>query len=476
MFASLFPVPDAGDRPRWLAFVHHLRGLGLTKDFTLARQEASERFPASLRTDWLVNSYRCDPSPAAVVLRLFAFDVPLARDVAAKALGEAWFEFAVGKGIVVEIEGGWLSPFQLQMVNELYLFADRAGVGRDTVMALGPTTEVLARASYPQSDIESALDLGCGCGVLALLLARVAGRVVGTDLNPRAIAMARLNAAMNGVENVSFRYGDLFAPVEGERFELIVSQPPFLACADGDISVFFLHGGSRGDELTRRILAEMPDYLAENGTGFVLADFGLGAEERIAERLPAAGRVTILQAPRPVDLEVNAALYIANGRFLSGEPLWEETARQVAHYRACGVDHLAPALLVVEACGDGVRELSLGPEKWGELERSLIDPLVFAARGLDEPWQVWLTRRLRIVDGTVIHRESPFAASEGGRIVMRSGSGSLLPDPVVGESVLSFLHAVHKADTVADALEGQSGEAVGSVLARLVLHRILRIC
>ena len=175
--------------------------------------------------------------------------------------------------------------------------------------------------------------------------------------------MARLNAAMNGVENVSFRYGDLFSPVSGERFDLIVSQPPFPACADKDASVLFLPRGSRGDESTRRIVAEMQDYLAENGTAFVRADFGLGAEESIAECLPAAGRMTILRVPRPVDLEVNAALYIANGQFLSGAPLWEETARQVAHHRAFGVDHLAPALLVVQAGGNGVRELTLGLEK-----------------------------------------------------------------------------------------------------------------
>ena len=92
---------------------------------------------------------------------------------------------------------------------------------------------------------------------------------------------------------------------------------------------------------------------AENGTAFVLADFGLGGEESIAERLLAAGRMTILRVPRPVDLEVKAALYIANGQFSLGALLWEETARQVAHYRAFGVDHLASALLVVEAGGNG---------------------------------------------------------------------------------------------------------------------------
>ena len=99
MFASLFPVPETGESARWLAYIHPLRDLGLTKDFTLARQDASERFPASLPTDWLANSYRTDPCPAA------------------DALGEEWFEFAVEKGVVVKVEGGWLSPLQQQMLN-----------------------------------------------------------------------------------------------------------------------------------------------------------------------------------------------------------------------------------------------------------------------------------------------------------------------------------------------------------------------
>jgi methylase of polypeptide subunit release factors len=95
----------------------------------------------------------------------------------------------VRRGLVIAIEDGWLSPFQLLLVNELYVFADRPSVEPNAIMALGPTTEVLARASFPQIDIGTALDLGCGCGVLALLLARVATQVVATDLNPRAVAI-----------------------------------------------------------------------------------------------------------------------------------------------------------------------------------------------------------------------------------------------------------------------------------------------
>jgi len=82
----------------------------------------------------------------------------------------------------------------------------------------------------------------------------------------------------------------------------------------------------------------------------------------------------------------------------------------------------------------------------------LIDPIVGA-------WEAWLPRRLRVVDGTVLQR----------------GFGSLLPDPVVGESVLPLIVAVHEAESVADALGGQSGEVAVPLLARLVLHGILQI-
>jgi SAM-dependent methyltransferase len=392
-------------------------------------------------------------------------------------LGATWFEFLVRRGLVIAIEGGWLSPFQLLLVNELYVFADRPSVEPNAIMALGPTTEVLARASFPQTDIGTALDLGCGCGVLALLLARVATQVVATDLNPRAVAMTRLNAALNGIENVSVRQGDLFAPVAGERFDLIVSQPPFLGCADGESRVLFLHGGRRGDELTRRIVEELPAYLSAQGTGFVLADFGLGAGERVAARLPALPSlgVTILVAGKEVDLDVNAALYIANGQFLSGDALWEQTRRQVEHARACGVDHLVPALLIVEAGETGVRELAVAPERWNDLDRSLIDPLIVAARGLDDPWTAWQGRRLRLVDGTRVVHEYPFSEHERGRLILRSGSGSLLPDPVVGESVLPLIAAVHGAASVAAAVPELPGDVVAPILAQLVLHGILRI-
>jgi len=72
-----------------------------------------------------------------------------------------------------------------------------------------------------------ALDLGTGCGTLALAAAPSAESVIGTDINRRALDFGRINAALNGVSNVSFLHGDRFEPVAGRRFDSIISNPPF---------------------------------------------------------------------------------------------------------------------------------------------------------------------------------------------------------------------------------------------------------
>src|SRR4051812_46823375 len=74
--------------------------------------------------------------------------------------------------------------------------------------------------------VARALDLGTGCGVLALTLARHSDRVVGADGNPRAIDMARRSAQLSSVSNVEWRAGDWYEPVAGERFDLIACNPP----------------------------------------------------------------------------------------------------------------------------------------------------------------------------------------------------------------------------------------------------------
>ena len=74
----------------------------------------------------------------------------------------------------------------------------------------------------------SVLDLGAGAGVGAVFAARRGARVKGVDINPAAVRCARINALLNRLEDrIQVFEGDLFAPVKGERFDLILFNPPF---------------------------------------------------------------------------------------------------------------------------------------------------------------------------------------------------------------------------------------------------------
>jgi len=109
-----------------------------------------------------------------------------------------------------------------------YVLSDRLWDGPQAAVGPGAGTAVLSKL-VPERFEGAALDVGCGCGALALAAAqRGARRAVGVDVNARAVALARFNAALNGFA-ADFLEGDLLAPVRGERFDLILAQPPFVA-------------------------------------------------------------------------------------------------------------------------------------------------------------------------------------------------------------------------------------------------------
>jgi Methylase of polypeptide chain release factors len=80
--------------------------------------------------------------------------------------------------------------------------------------------------------VETALDMGTGSGVQALLASRHAGRVVATDINPRALNLTAFNALLNGVGNIECRQGSFYEAVDGETFDFISTNPPFVISPD----------------------------------------------------------------------------------------------------------------------------------------------------------------------------------------------------------------------------------------------------
>jgi len=147
-----------------------------------------------------------------------------------------------------------------------------------------------------RADIASqVVDLGTGSGAIALALAseRSHWKLVATDRCELALQVARANAARHGLDAIEFLQGDWFAPLEGRRFDLIVSNPPYVAAHDPALDALrfepatALSPGSSGLEDLRSIILEAPAHLPPGG--WLVLEHGPVQAPALAQILVAAG-------------------------------------------------------------------------------------------------------------------------------------------------------------------------------------------
>jgi hypothetical protein len=164
-------------------------------------------------------------------------------------------------------------------------------VAADHVLNVSSASTTLAQLTV-REPFGSALDLGTGCGVQSLHLSTHCADVTGTDVNPRALAMARLNARLNDID-VDLREGSLFDPVAGERFDLVTSNPPFVVSPGTGERLVYRDSGLPGDEVVRRIVSTVAQHLNPGGWCQLLANWvhrrGEPWQDRLAEWLTGSG-------------------------------------------------------------------------------------------------------------------------------------------------------------------------------------------
>jgi release factor glutamine methyltransferase len=184
------------------------------------------------------------------------------------------------------------------------------GVTRDTLVPR-PETELLVQAALDRIPLEQEhriADLGTGTGAIALAVAseRPLARVLATDASMAALAVARDNAARNAITNVQFRLGDWYAPLAGERFALLASNPPYIADDDphlsrGDLRFeprSALASGADGLDAIRAICAGAMSHLLPGG--WLLLEHGFEQGSAARALLDAAG---LLDVATLLDLE-----------------------------------------------------------------------------------------------------------------------------------------------------------------------------
>ena len=127
---------------------------------------------------------------------------------------------------------------------------------------------------------EVALDVGTGTGLIALIMARKADFVIGVDINPKAVELARRNAELNGIRNVEFRLSDLFENVSG-KFDVITFNAPYLPGKPEEPIDFALVGGETGREVIDRFIGEVKSHLNPRGRVYLVQSSITGIEETL---------------------------------------------------------------------------------------------------------------------------------------------------------------------------------------------------
>jgi len=152
---------------------------------------------------------------------------------------------------------------------------------RSPVMYLGADSYYLARTTLRRPN-RSTLDLCSGSGVHTVLAAGSAERAVGVDISPRSVNFGRLNAMLNDAWNAVFLEGDLFTPVGGERFDLVLANPPFVPSPTYQLA--YRDGGPSGADVLRRIIAALPDYLTSTGVAQIVTHLAERSGESYLDR------------------------------------------------------------------------------------------------------------------------------------------------------------------------------------------------
>ena len=170
-------------------------------------------------------------------------------------------------------------PAELSVHIRGLTFRFRTDAGVFSRASLDRGTELLLEA-LEVGPCELLLDLGCGYGVIGIVAARLSegGHAILTDINERAVRLARRNIRANGVENAEVRSGDLYAPVADLAFNQIVCNPPLRA----------------GRAVVDRIVVEAPAHLLEGGHLWLVARTRQGAESLQTRMATAFGNASIV--------------------------------------------------------------------------------------------------------------------------------------------------------------------------------------
>ena len=219
------------------------------------------------------------------MIRLFLLQQSVSLNEARHAVGSTALEEWAEAGLICTNGSDIRAIVELCPCERFIVAADwpdETEADLNQVMGVAASTRTLAQATIRRYS-EATLDLGTGSGILSLLAAAHSKRVVAVDSNPRAIAMAQLNARLNNVANIEFLEGDLFEAIRGRQFDLIVCNPPFVIAPE---QVYIhSHSDMSLDRFCEAVVRTAPGFLSEGGYCQVVCNWVQPVGENWQERL-----------------------------------------------------------------------------------------------------------------------------------------------------------------------------------------------
>jgi len=300
----------------------------------------------------VLRQLKAGPRLAALV-KLLLLNVRVPEAEAREALAPVELERLEAVGLVRRDGGEVIGQVRL-VPHENFLYAcdlfelEEAGKDPEYVAPVNPSSLSLDMLTVRQP-VETLLDIGTGPGFQALRGSRHAEHVVATDLNPRALNYAAFNAQLNRIENVEFRFGSLFEPVAGERFEQVLCNPPYVISPDSEF--LYRDSGREGDALCHEVVRQSAEYLEEGGLAQTLVSWVLADGEewsaplrRWVEGLGCDAFLFHFKTDKPLDTAA-----VQRPVLFSHDPAYiaETLDRWLAYYARIGADALGYGAVVL---------------------------------------------------------------------------------------------------------------------------------
>lgn len=273
----------------------------------------------------------------------------------------------------------------------------------DHVLGIGRAGLTLA-ALTPRKPVETALDLGVGCGIQTLYLLRHVRQVVATDISTRALEFTAFNVALAGVDSarVQLRQGNLLEPVAGQRFDLIVSNPPFVITPPSvrQAGLPLMEYRDAGGPILPALVRGLEDHLNPDGVAVMLGNWehreGTSWRTSVNQWIGKSLDAWIIQREVQDPVEY-AAMWLRDGgltpersgvAFENALAAWQEDfdSRQVS---GVGMGYLvfhAPSVAATSGPGGTALEGQTAPEEPASDAAAPSDAV--APGAVVEPWRV----------------------------------------------------------------------------------------